>query len=203
MANVYAIRIHELADDCRRRVIDFCESISGSYVLARETDAARVHYQGWIRTDWKSPRLRSRLKKAFPECIGNKGYSLSCVKNEEAYARYTLKGTKETMADVVCYSGIKIDEEHLAKEHRIYWSRAEKPGKSNRSLVEEVHEWAVETARKKEIGRHDIARRICETQAERRKPINVMYVRGVTNTVQWLLSMESQEIILEEIVNRY
>lgn len=203
MANVYTVRIHELADDSRHRVIAFCESSGGSYVVARETDASRTHFQGWVRTDIKDQAFRARLKKAFPECVGNKGYSLGKVRDFEAYGRYILKGTKEDVADVVCYSGLEITPEYLANEHRAYWSKAEKPGKSNRSIVEEVHEWVVEKMSYREVNRREIAARVCDTLVARKKALSIFYVRGVVNTVAYLTDTTSREIILDEIVNKY
>lgn len=203
MANVYAIRIHDLADDFRRRVSSFFEGTGGSYVVARETDASRAHFQGWVRCDLKDQALRARLKKSFPECVGNKGYSISKVKDEEAYGRYILKGTKEAIADVVCFHGLTVTEEFLMNEHRAYWSRAEKPSKSNRSMIEEVHEWTVEKMKEAHVSREDIARRICETLAARKKSISVFHVRGMTNTIEWLCDRDRQELILQEIVNKW
>lgn len=203
MANVYAIRVHELADDFRDRIVGFVESTGGSYVVARETNANRIHYQGWVRCELKPQTFRVRLKKAFPECIGNKGYSVSAVKDIEAYGRYVLKGTKEDYADVVCACGLEITEEYLAREHRAYWSKAEKPGKSNRSVVEEVHEWVMEKSKMHDITRRDIAKRICDTMAARKKGINTYYIRTLVNTVEWLKDPACQENILDEIVNKY
>lgn len=203
MSNVYAIRIHELADDCRSRVIAFVQGCAGSHVVARETDANRIHYQGWLRCDIKPQALRVRLKKTFPECVGNKGYSISAVKDFEAYARYILKGTKDSMADVVSACGLEVNEEYLQNEHRAYWSRAEKPGKSNRSIVEEVHEWIVERKQTHDVCRRDIAERVCEVLTSRKKPLNTFYVRSVVNTVAYLSDRDMREIILDEIVNKY
>lgn len=202
MANVYAVRFH-LGDDARDRVIALCERTGGSYVIARETDASRPHYQGWIRTDIKEGTLRPRIKKAFPECVGNKGYSLGKVRDFESYSRYVLKGTKEEVADVVCYCGLQITPEYLANEHRAYWSKAEKPGKSNRAIVEEVHEWVVEQKKVREVTRRDIAARVCDTLVARKKALSTFHVRGVVNTVAYLTDMTSREIILDEIVNKY
>lgn len=203
MSNVYALRIHELADDCRSRIASFVESSGGSYVVAREADANRIHYQGWLRCDVKPQALRARLKKAFPECVGNKGYSISNVKDFDAYSRYILKGTKDSMADVVCACGLEITSEYLQNEHRAYWSRAEKPGKSNRSLVEEVHEWVIERQRTQEVSRRDIAERVCEAVTSRKKPLNTFYVRSVVNSVAYLSNRQMREIILDEIINKY
>lgn len=203
MANVYAIRIHELADDFRRRVVAFVEGTGGSYVVARETDANRNHYQGWVRCDVKPQAIRARLKKAFPECVGNKAYSISAVKDFEAYSRYILKGTKEACADVVCACGLEITQEYLVNEHRAYWSRAEKPGKSNRNLVEEVHEWVVERQQTGRVCRRDIAQRVCDVITSRKKALNTFYARSVVNTVAYLSDMDAREIILDEIANKY
>lgn len=203
MANVYAIRIHELADDTRSRVISFVEAIGGSHVIARETEASRVHYQGWVRTDIKDGALRARLKKNFPECVGNKGYSLAAVRNFENYARYILKGTKEQYADIIAAYGLEINADYLASEHRAYWSVAEKPTKSNRSIVEEVHEWVVERSQTHDVCRRDIAERACDIITSRKKPLNTFYVRSVVNTVAYLSNRDSREIILDEIVNKY
>lgn len=204
MANLHAVRIHELAGDIRSRVIALCKGVSGSYVVVRETEASRVHYQAWFRTDLSQPTFRARLKAAFPECVGNKGYSLTKVRDQEAYERYLMKGTREEMPDVVCYCGLQVDSDYISGHHRAYWSRAEKPGKSNRSLVEEVHEWYVERSQFTDVSRRDIASRICETLAARKKSISVFHVRGMTNTVQWLSSSPgAREIILDEICNKY
>lgn len=203
MSNVYALRIHELADSVRNRLIHLLEGIPGSYVVAREIEAERPHYQGWIRTEIKPQALRVRLKKAFPECVGNRAYSLKAVKDFEAYSRYILKGTRSTQPDIVAYQGLALSPEYIANEHRAYWSRAEKASKSNRSVIEEVHAWAVEEARERSVSRRDLAEYACGLIASRKKPINTFYVRGVINTVAYLTNDVSREIILDEIVNKY
>lgn len=201
MANVYAIRVHELGGDFRGRVVSFVEATGGSYVVARETDATREHFQGWLRCDVKPQTLRVRFKKAFPECVGNKSYSISAVKDFDAYSRYVLKGTREEVAQVVCYRGIELSADYLQQQHRAYWSKAEKPGKSNRSLVEEVHEWVCEQS--ETVDRRTIARRVCDTLAARKRGINTFYVRSIVNTVQWLTQYEAREIICDEISNKW
>lgn len=203
MTNVYALRVHELADDFARRVTSFVQDAGGSYVVARETDANRVHFQGWLRSDIKPQALRARFKKAFPECVGNKGYSICAVKDFEAYSRYILKGTKETMADVVCYQGLEVTEQFLMNEHRAYWSRNEKAGKSNRSVIEEVHEWVIEQKCHRGVTRRDIAEKVCNVMTARKKALNTFYVRGVVNTIAYLSDTTMKEIILDEIVNKY
>lgn len=199
MANLYAVRIHELAADFRDRVSRFCESVDGSYVVAREVEAKRHHYQGWVRTSIQPQAFRVRVKKAFPECVGNRAYSVKAVRNFESYSRYILKGTRETLADVVCYQGLEITPEFLADEHREYWSRAE----SNRSFVEEVHEWVVERRQTHVVDRRAIAERVCDLLTSRKKALNIFYVRSVVNAVAYLTDLNGREIILDEVQNKY
>lgn len=204
MAFEHAIRIHELDQTFRVRVLAFFKDINGSYVFARETDAARAHYQGWVRCDIKQQALRARLKKHFPECVGNKGYSISLVKDHEAYSRYILKGTKESRADIVCYCGIEITPDYLAAEHRAYWSTHDKPSKSNRSIVEEVEEWVRSQAWENiEEKKRDVARRICETITAHKKGLNSFYARSIYNTVMFRNSSNFQEDMINEIISKF
>lgn len=203
MANEHAIRIHEIDQETRGRLLRFVEGIGGSYVFARETEAARSHFQGWIRCDIKQQALRARLKKAFPECVGNRGYSISQVKDHEAYSRYILKGTKETIADIVCYSGIEINADYLASEHRAYWSTHEKPSKSNRSIVEDVEEW-VKAQKWTDIDekRREVAMRVCDTITGRKKALNMFYARAVYNSVMYRNSDPFQRNFIEELISK-
>lgn len=203
MAFLHAVRVHDLSDDTRTRLCSFAQAIPGSYVFARETDAARAHFQGWIRCDIKPQAMRVRLRKAFPECIGNKGYSLTQVKDEEAYKRYILKGTREEIAHVVCYSGIQINEEFLAAEHRAYWSKAEKATRSNRPIVDEVEEW-VKLQKWDDINykEKDVAQRVCDVIVAKKKALNMFYARGVYNTVMYRASESFRDYVIAEIISK-
>lgn len=204
MATAYTVRIHELGDDTRRRLCDFLKSIDGSHVFARETDASRVHYQGWIRCDIKHQALRVRLKKAFPECVGNRAYSVGVVKDFQAYSRYILKGTREEMADVVSFKGIEfdLDQERLQNEHRAYWSsHGEKPGKSQGSIVKQVEEW-YNTQGWDDIDerRREVARRVCDVITSHDKPLNLHYARYVYNSVMYRNSNAFRDGVVEKII---
>lgn len=203
MAYLHAVRVHEIGDRALDRLTTLVRAIDGSYVFAKEVDATRVHYQGWIRCDVKPQALRVRLKKAFPECVGNKGYSLTAVKDEDAYKRYILKGTKEEMAQVVCHCGIEITSEYLAAEHRAYWSKAEKAGKSNRSVVEEVSEWVAAQEWPDVLSKeYAVAERVCDVITSKKKPLNMYYAEGVYNTVMYRASDEFKEIMIRKIISK-
>lgn len=204
MANEYAVRIHEVGSDIRERLLQFVSNLDGSYVFARETEATRVHFQGWVRTSVKPQAFRARLKKSFPECVGNKGYSVSQVKDHEAYSRYILKGTKETIADIVCYCGIEINEDYLASEHRAYWSIHEKPSRSNRSVVEEIEEWiASQEWTNVDEKKEQIATQICDVITSRKRGMNMFYVRSVFNTVMYRKSQRFRNSFVDELISKF
>lgn len=201
MANIYAVRVHELADTISARVVDFCQAAGGSYLVVRETDATRTHYQGWIRCDVKPQALRARLKKAFPECVGNRSYSLTAVKDYESYHRYLLKGTESEMPHVVAYQGIELNDETIAAQHRAYWSMHGKPSKSNRAILDEVEEWvAAQKWTDIEQQKYEVAEHICDVITSRKKGLNTFYARAVYNTVMYRASEESRRRLVNEII---
>lgn len=208
MATAYTIRIHELADDTRSRLISFFEGLHQqydhqcSYAISRETDATRTHFQGWLRCGIKHQALRVRIKKAFPECVGNRAYSVGIVKDFEKYSRYILKGTREEVADVVTYHGIEINEQVIANEHRIYWStHGEKPSKSQGAIVKQVEEW-YQTQGWEDIEerRREVARRVCDVITSHDKPLNIHYARYVYNSVMYRNSNSFRDHVVEKII---
>jgi len=203
MSTVYTVRIHELGDDTRARVCDFLKSIDGSYVFARETDAARVHYQGWIRSDIKHQALRVRLKKAFPECVGNRAYSVGVVRDFQGYSRYILKGTREEMPDVVSFQGIEVNEEMIQNEHRAYWlSKSEVIGKSQGAIVKQVEDWYnLQGWDDIDERRREVARRVCDVITSHDKPLNLHYARYVYNSVMYRSSNVFRDGVVEKIIS--
>lgn len=202
MAYVYAVRVHEV-EGSRARVVELCEKTGGSYVICRETDASRTHFQGWIRCELKDQALRKRLKAAFPEAVGNKGYSLTAVKDFEAYSRYVLKGTEKDIAEVVCHCGIDLSEDVLRREHKLYWDVHRKTaGKGNRAVVDEVVEWA----RAQAIPRHEMVDRVVERIAEvlvsRKKGCDVYRTTMYANNVLMLLDDSFKDSFCDEVKNK-
>ena len=207
-SNVYAVRVHELAgDDTKRRLLDLCEGLTGSYVFARETDAARTHFQGWVRTDIKPQAFRVRVKKAFPECKGNKGYSITAVKDFEAYQRYILKGADaDSLPDVVCFSGLELGPAQIKDAHAAYWESktVKKPAKSQPGIVSQVREWA-DAQEWDDIDEHreDVARYVCDVITGANKPLNLSYARFVYNAVMYQRSGRFQKMFVDKIVSEY
>lgn len=202
MANIYALRIHEFDGTTRAKVQSFCAKAEGSYMCVRETDATRTHYQGWIRTDLKEQALRRRLKLAFPEAVGNKGYSLTNVKDYERYHAYILKGTKEVLPEIVCYSGIDMTPEDIEETHKRYWREHEKPVASNRSIMDEVLEWAKSQTWPERTARNRaVAERLIEATLIRKKPVNVFYLKGVLRTILGIIDHVYKDSLVDEILS--
>lgn len=200
----YAVRIHEVTADIRERLLEFVKKVDGSYVFVRETDANRSHYQGWVRCDMKQQTFRVRLKKMFPDCVGNKGYSVSNIRDFEAYSTYILKGTREELPDVLCYSGIELTEQTIADAHRAYWSKAEKPSKSNKAIVEEVTDWALAQGWEGDMYQRqwDVAKQVCDTIVGKKKPLNMFYARGVFNSVMYRLDSGFSKGFISELLEK-
>lgn len=205
MSNAYAVRIHELSDDTRARVLRLCDGIVGSHLFVREVAANRPHYQGVILSDIANQTLRQRVKVLFPECKGNKGYSVSKVKCEESYRRYLLKGSSATeLPDVVSHCAIFHDDGYVAREHRAYWTTAQKPVKSNRAFVAQVAEWYgnQRLLDGSSIGKRALVEYIVQCVIEQDKGVNDFYVASVARAVLCREDPDERNIIIDNIINR-
>lgn len=199
-SNIYAIRIHEINPDQGSRLISLLDKLDASYVIAREHEANRPHFQGWIRTEMVIGTLRVKVKTAFPEAVGNKGYSLKKVKDFERYQRYTLKGTIQQHPDVVCMRGIGLDTQYVEQQYAEYWKQNVAIVRSTQTLIAAGIDW---WSKAHEPTRRDLAKFICDTLVERNKEINVFKVRNIMNSIVYQMSPTHQEILLDEIVNKF
>lgn len=203
----YAVRIHadELGDDCHGRVRRFFQGVDGSYVMACETEATRTHFQGWIKTITALGTLRARLKAAFPECVGNKGYSLGKCREFEAYQRYVCKGTITQPPRITCKCGMGITDEYISGMYAEYWRQNEKIVRNTSTLAAATADYARRLMEQGcVVSRRDLARFCCDAVIERNKPeINVFRIRNIVNRVMYEVDHDAREIILDEIVNRY
>lgn len=204
--NLYHIRITIHADDTLEKLNKFVQGIDGSYFFVREDDASNPHYHGWIRSDINMEALRKRLKKDFPECIGNKGYSLGSIRDFDDYQVYICKGTPEELPNVICYSGIQITPEYIKERYDKWWAskRSKKCSKTNRSIVDEVIEWVkLQDWPCVDEKRYEVVHQIVEIMIEKKKPINVFYLRNVRNVVMAATSNEFRQSLEAEINSKY
>lgn len=204
MSNVFAVRIHDVSIDLDHCIRSFCQSIDGSYMFVRETDANRVHFQGFYRTDMKPATFRSRLRKAFPSNRGNKGYSCTCVKDFNAYVKYILKGMPGQLPEIVCHCGISITDEYVREMHEEYWKTHNKGRKTNLSLLDEIEEWVnVQKWDDVDVKRFDVAEKVCDVITQRKRGLNVFNARAYYNTVMYRQSERYRTSIIHEIISKY
>lgn len=188
MATIYAVRVHQCDGVTDERVQEFFRNLQASYVIARESDASRVHYQGWICTDMKDVTLRARIKKAFPECVGNNGYSLKPVKDTpEVYMRYCMKGTETQAPAIVCAQGLEWTLEWIAEQHTKFWSdeRAKAYGlkKSKMSVTETIWSDVDNLSKERPVKVADVVRIILDNWVAVGKPFDSYTVKRLTNTI--------------------
>lgn len=119
---MYHVRIHEVDGVDDNSIADFMCGLDGPYVISKETEAKRVHYQGFVISRIKEGTIRARIKKAFPTAVGNKGYNLKEAEKPESLPRYICKGdSKDAPPTVVCKRGIMYTDDWVAEQHKLYW----------------------------------------------------------------------------------
>lgn len=184
MANEYAIRFHRECDEDFRM---FISSIQGAYIFVRETEAARTHLQGYIRTDTQLPAIRKRIQRTFKDLKGNGDYSLGQCREPEKYIRYLMKGTKETQPQVICHQGLDFTPEKIQEEYEEYWKTNEEikeamktKKKSKGAILERVWE---RVPRDQTLSDRDyseaIAEAIMQEYDDCNKPYNEFMMRGI------------------------
>lgn len=107
----YSIRLtidHTDANEDRLKI--FVNKYRAFLVTGHSDEAESPHYHIYIKSGLKNQALRKRIKVSFPECIGNKGYSIK-----------------------------QLDEQRL-DEHLRYLCRDEVPGVVMSSFEEETIE---------------------------------------------------------------
>lgn len=179
----YAIRIHASDRVTEESIKAFFASQGGSYLVVREHDANRVHFQAWIKDEIKINTLRARVKKAFA-CDGNADYSVSKCKSTEAYQRYLMKGTKTTAPHVVAYCGLDLSEEKIADMHKSYWTQeCGKRQVTSKTLAAEALEWAEMFTDDNPLDVLELSRFLVRRCIQRQKPFDTYQLKRIKNLV--------------------
>lgn len=213
----YTFRVDELEGVTRSRVKSFLDGGDcGTHCVVFEISekTAKPHYQGWVHTDLGEQTWRSRIKKAFPECVSKrKGrssgkYSTSPVKDMETYMLYCMKGTAVDLPDIVSMQAAVGEEIDVAAMHRQYWSHPKHTSTSEKKyhVLEEAiqyftsHMWrnGIDEYEKRELVVGWFMRRC----VEKNKGINSFLIRSYSNTVIASLDPDSYQFICKEIASR-
>jgi hypothetical protein len=87
--------------------------------------ASSVHLQGWMMVDNSNvSKINKNLRNVLGDSVpkGNKGGSITEVKDPDAIKRYCAKGESPMTGPVtVIYSGLDINEELIKQWHTEYW----------------------------------------------------------------------------------
>lgn len=201
----YALRVHEVGEDIREKVVKYVSDTQGSVFLVREYMAARPHYQAYIRCEVKLDALRKRFKNQFPEIKGNKFYSLAVVTKPTEYLRYLCKGSdKDSLPDVVHHCGlVQLD---IPSEHKLYWEANECLKNKSRTKKLGLFEQLVEFSKTLDPNRDDVRFKLSEKYVylchEIDKPINLFYAKSVINLISSKVSPQECRYLIDQINSR-
>ncbi len=62
----YAIRVHRMSDEMIPKLSAWLSKECDSYVIAEESDASRVHFQGFVNNEMRVDTLSKSLVRAMP-----------------------------------------------------------------------------------------------------------------------------------------
>lgn len=181
---VWALRVHECDGVDDNSITNFMSKLDGPYLVAKESEANRVHYQGWFISKIKDVTLRARVKKAFPSVVGNNGYSLKPAKDADKYMRYICKGTREVPPVVVTKHGILYTDEWVKNQWEAFWqheaSEAYELKKAKMSVTETI--WS-KVEQLPEINMDSVVKLIIKCHVAVGKPYDVYGVRKLRNVI--------------------
>lgn len=181
---VWAVRIHECDGVNDDSIAAFCCKLDGAYFMAKESEANRVHYQGWFVSKIKDVTLRARVKKAFPSVVGNNGYSLKPARESEKYMRYICKGTRDMLPLVICKKGIEYSEDWVKSQWEAFWqheaSEAYELKKSKQSVTEVI--WS-KVDKLEVINSTTVVNTIIKCYIAVSKPYDIFGVRRLRNII--------------------
>lgn len=105
----YRLRI-DVEPEKHEALTQWVKSFASEFLLVRHTDKNQrnEHVHGWIRTLLALPTVRLRIKKTYPECYGNKGYSLTpCDESRrDEYLTYMFNLKKGNIPYYISQEGV-------------------------------------------------------------------------------------------------
>lgn len=211
MVTVYALRVDFREGGFKDKFLSWLTTVALAWIVVYEAESLENRHVHLILDSEKDiKQLRNSFTKKFPECAGNKGYSLKvCRDDYDAYIRYICKGSSPNEPPVVwSRQGLDYTDENIASAHAKYWvtHAALKENSKKRARVEKenIVEQVEREAKKlglKEYQRDDVARVYIRLFRDARKGINVFAARAVVNTVCCLLEGgdKSETTLAQEI----
>ena len=196
MSRKFALRA-DVFDGFRERFVKWLTVIALGWIVAYEVSAGENrHVHAVFDSESDIKKVRNSFTRAFPECVGNKGYSLKlCDDDFAAYIRYICKGeSKDIPPTIWSRQGLDYTDDAITAAHQKYWVNnvAIQENARKRKSVEKdnIVEQVEKIAKKAGIKAHDrveVAKIYMRLFRDARKGINVFAARAVVNTVCLLL----------------
>lgn len=195
MSRRFALRA-DVSEEYKQRISEWMSKEANGFIVAFEISGDNKHIHAIINTDKKLKPLRSSFVRAFPECVGNKGYSLKeCNDDFDAYIRYICKGNGKDDPPVIwSHQGLDYTDKAIEDAWRMYYVNQEavienakkRKRVDGSNIVEQVEKICKERAITGN-DRMEIARVYCHLMRDARKGINVFAGKAIVNTVSLLL----------------
>lgn len=203
----YAIRM-DVDESFKRRVSDWFSTAGNGYIVAYEVAGDNKHIHAILDSVKSIKQVRNSLTNSFPECVGNKGYSLKlCDDDYDAYIRYICKGDSVDEGPVIwTKQGLKYTAEDIIDAHSRYWvnnaalqeNAAKRVKVEKENIVEQVEKIAKREG-VKGFDREGVAKIYIRLFRDARKGINVFAARAVVNTVCCLLEGSGEDHLAQKI----
>lgn len=198
----WAIRIHQCDGVNDDTITDFCNNLDGACVMAKETEASRIHYQGWIISGLKEITLRVRIKKAFPTTVGNRGYSLKEVRELEKYLPYVCKGTREIPPVIVFRRGIQYTDDWISAQYDSFWKDDRSTSYEMKKSKMSAHDMIWEKVDKLDkVTPRNVCMVIIDTYTSVSKSYDVYGVRRLMNTIMSKYSPQFRKAIANAVLS--
>lgn len=195
MSIKYALRL-DVDINWQSRVSKWHSENADGFIVAFEAVGDNLHIHSIFDSHKSIKVLRQSLTRAFPERVGNKGYSMKkCDDNYEAYIRYICKGEdSKNPPQIWCKQGLLYGQDAIDMAHGMYWvnneslkeNAAKRAKVEKESIVDQVEKLAKQASLKSH-DRIEISKIYLRLFRDARKPINVFAARAVVNTVCLLL----------------
>jgi len=194
--HTYAMRTDSAFEEVKTFVAT--HATSGFCVRETKEGGANEHWHWLIYSAKKIQPWRVALTRAVPSLKGNGSYSVSEIKDLEAYKRYMCKGDAiELQPEVVWEHGLDWGYEDL---HAQYW---EANRQSKKRKAGSVIDYVIDEAKRTALAWDDrkaLTRCYIKEVVARSKPINIFSVKSGVLLIQAKLCPDDQA--LEEIIDR-
>lgn len=195
MSRKYALRA-DVFEGFKQRLIKWLGVVALGWICAYEVSGDNKHVHLVLDSESDIKKLRNAFTRAFPECVGNKGYSLKlCDDDFNAYIRYICKGDGKDSPPVIwSRQGLDYTDPIIKVSHEMYWvnndaiiaNSKKRKAVEKENLVEQIEKRAKEMGLKAHE-RVEVAKIYMRLHRDARKGINVFAARAVVNTVCLLL----------------